>query len=103
MDVQVFQDGKGNCGGGCGGGGKTLILQGTVSKAMLAAILKDTSFNEVEYQTKAGILYVESKSLLITGPFGRNRLQVKCKFAIPARTELCDQQVASLIQTLKGL
>jgi hypothetical protein len=36
-------------------------------------------FTEAGSFTKAGILYVDNQDLIVTGPIGSNRLQVKCK------------------------
>ena len=36
-------------------------------------------FTEATHFTKAGILYVDNSDLIITGPIGSDRLQVKCK------------------------
>jgi hypothetical protein len=105
MKIEFFKNEKGGCGGGCGSGAGSshLILGGTVSKEMLSAILGLGSFAEVEYQTKAGILYVESKALVISGAFGRNRLVIKCKFAIPARTQECIQQSEAVLGILRAM
>lgn len=44
-------------------------------------------FKEATHFTKAGILYVDNPDLIITGPIGSDRLQVKCKI------KECDQKV----------
>ncbi len=36
-------------------------------------------FTEAAHFTKAGILYVQNDTLIVTGPIGSDRLQVKCK------------------------
>jgi hypothetical protein len=36
-------------------------------------------FTEATNFTKAGILYVDNLDLIVTGPIGSDRLQVKCK------------------------
>lgn len=41
--------------------------------------LVNLGFTEAEHFTKAGILYVDNLDLIITGPIGSDRLQVKCK------------------------
>lgn len=41
--------------------------------------LVDLGFTESAHFTKAGILYVDNSDLIITGPIGSDRLQVKCK------------------------
>jgi hypothetical protein len=54
-------------------------------------------FTESEHFTKAGILYVDNLDLIVTGPIGSDRLQVKCKI------NDCEQKVNDfevLLQTL---
>jgi hypothetical protein len=41
--------------------------------------LKEAGFSESAHFTKAGILYVENCNFIVTGPFGGNKLQIKCK------------------------
>lgn len=41
--------------------------------------LKKLGFIEATHFTKAGILYVDNPDLIVTGPIGSDRLQVKCK------------------------
>ncbi len=38
-------------------------------------------FREAAHFTKAGILYADNSDLIVTGPLGSDRLQVKCKSA----------------------
>ncbi len=49
-----------------------------VDKALLE-VLKSNGFKEAEHFTKAGMLYADSPELIVTGPFGNDRLNVKCK------------------------
>ena len=42
-------------------------------------VLVKFNFIEQKHFTKAGILYVENKELVLTGPIGSNKIQVKCK------------------------
>lgn len=49
--------------------------------------LKSNGFSEAEHFTKVGILYADNLDLIVTGPFGADRLQVKCKKAD------CDQNL----------
>lgn len=61
--------------------GKTSLIFRTdqpLSKIHLESLVK-LGFQEAEHFTKAGILYVDNSDLIITGPFGSDRLQVKCK------------------------
>ena len=41
--------------------------------------LIDLGFKEAAHFTQAGILYADNSDLIVTGPFGSDRLQVKCK------------------------
>ncbi len=45
------------------------------------ASLVALGFKEAPHFTKAGILYVDNPDLIVTGPIGSDRLQVKCKVA----------------------
>lgn len=36
-------------------------------------------FKELQHFTKAGIFYVENSDLIVHGPFGTDKLQIKCK------------------------
>lgn len=49
-----------------------------ISKKTLESLVL-IGFKESPQFTKAGILYVDNLDLIITGPFGSDRLQVKCK------------------------
>lgn len=37
------------------------------------------NFSDTKSYTKVGILYIEDTNLIAIGPFGSNRLQIKCK------------------------
>lgn len=97
--TQQFQTGKACC--GAGGGSTTLILDKPISRELLAVLVQDGTFMAVDYQTKAGILYVESKALVAQGAFGRNRLQVRCKLG-SAKAEECKQHIAAFMAILKA-
>jgi len=43
--------------------------------------LVSMGFKEAVHFTKAGILWVDNMDLIVTGPLGSNKLQVKCKKA----------------------
>ncbi len=45
----------------------------------LCQSLVSNGFKESENYTKAGILYVDNLDFIVIGPFGSDRLQVKCK------------------------
>lgn len=53
----------------------------------LLTFLVNAGFVEAAHFTKAGILYVDNPDLIITGPFGSDKLQVKCK------VKDCEQKV----------
>jgi len=42
-------------------------------------ILKSNGFTEAPHFTKAGMLYADSSELIVTGPFGGDKLNAKCK------------------------
>jgi hypothetical protein len=61
--------------------GKTSLIFKTdepLDKAFMSYLV-GLGFIEQEHFTVAGILYVTNKELILTGPFGSNRLQVTCK------------------------
>ena len=63
--------------------GRTSIIFKTdrpISRDDLTALVR-LGFLEAAHFTKAGILYVDNLDLTVTGPFGSDRLQVKCKHA----------------------
>lgn len=63
--------------------GKTSLifkLDQPLTKEHLSSLTK-LGFNEAEHFTKAGIMYVDNSDLIVTGPFGSDRLTVKCKIA----------------------
>lgn len=62
----------------CGGVNLLMKLSVSVSKDFLSLFLNN-GFRELQHFTKAGILYVENENLTIHGPFGSDKLQVKCK------------------------
>jgi hypothetical protein len=51
----------------------------------LLEVLKNNGFTEHAHFTKAGMLYVDNQALIISGPIGIDKLNVKCK------QENCDQ------------
>jgi hypothetical protein len=63
--------------------GKTAVIFKTdqpVTKLHLEALQK-LGFIELSHFTEAGLLYVDNPDFTITGPFGADRLTVKCKHA----------------------
>lgn len=42
-------------------------------------VLKSNGFTENPLFTKAGMLYADNPDLILTGPFGNNKINAKCK------------------------
>jgi len=63
--------------------GRTSLIFKTNRPIMLTDIqaLVNLGFKEALHFTKAGILYVDNNELIVTGPIGSDRLQVKCKIS----------------------
>lgn len=57
----------------------------------------NNNFTEVKSYTNVGILYIEDASLAAIGPFGSNRLQIKCK------NPKCDASLAILENVLMNI
>lgn len=53
-------------------------LGGQIDQSLLE-VLKSNGFTEHANFTKAGMLYVDNLDLIVSGPIGNNRLNVKCK------------------------
>jgi len=69
--------------------GKTSIIfkiDEPLNKKHLESLVR-LGFTEHPHFTKAGILYADNMDLIVTGPFGSDRLQLKCKNAS------CNQKV----------
>jgi len=62
--------------------GKTSLVFKINRPIMLTDIeqFKKLGFKEAVNMTKAGLLYVDNLDLIVSGPIGSDRLQVKCKF-----------------------
>lgn len=69
----------------CCGKKQIIFKLGKPITAALLESLKSNGFIEAAHFTKAGILYADNMDLIVTGPIGSDRLQVKCK-----KTD-CDQ------------
>ncbi len=54
-------------------------------------------FIESSNFTNAGILYISNQDLIATGPFGSNRLQIKCK------NNNCNEKVNDFENLLKNM
>jgi len=80
----------------CGKEVITLFLDTTLLKEHIASFVA-LNFTEKKHFTEAGIFYVDNEQLIITGPFGSNRLEVKC------RTSLCREKIIELENNLNNL
>jgi hypothetical protein len=49
-----------------------------ITQSLLNKLIEH-GFKEQSHFTKAGILYADNKALILTGPFGSDRLQIRCK------------------------
>lgn len=72
----IFQ--KLNVASCCGKDSIIYILSSPITKELMNGLLQ-FNYKEVVNFTKLGVLYVDGKSSFITGTFGSNRLQFKCK------------------------
>lgn len=79
-------------------GGKSIIFKtdSPLDKKLLENLIS-LGFKELTHFTTVGILYVDNLDFIITGPFGSNRLQIKC------RKQDCDQKLNDLEKTLQQL
>lgn len=74
--------------------GKKVIIFKTsqpLTKDTLASLIA-LGFREQAHFTKAGILYVDNTELIVSGPFGSDRLQVTCK----QNNAECEQKINDL-------
>lgn len=55
-------------------------LDRPVDQGMLD-VLKSNGFTEAPHFTKAGMVYADNSDLIVTGPFGGDKLNAKCKKA----------------------
>lgn len=74
----------------------TLEVNFSLDKAHLG-YLSINHFIESKSYTRVGILYVEDANLTAMGPFGSNRLQIRCK------NDNCDASLANLEGILKNM
>lgn len=70
----------------CGGKSTTFKIGQPITKSLLSKLV-DLGYKESAHFTKAGILYADNKDFIVTGPFGSDKLQVKCRKAD------CDQKL----------
>ena len=79
--------------------GKTAVLfkmDACISEDFLNT-LKKSGYIEAPYLTKAGILYVDNDYAILTGTFGSNNLQVKC------RKDNCEETIDNIEKYLQQL
>ena len=62
----------------CGGSSTSLKLDSYISTHLIS-YLTNFGFKESEHFTKNGIMYIQNKSVILSGAFGANTLSVKCK------------------------
>lgn len=53
-------------------------LDRPVTQALLD-VLKSNGFIDLPHFTQAGMLYADNPDLIVSGPFGADRINVKCK------------------------
>lgn len=91
MNIEKFSI-KGCC-------GKTSILlkiDSTISHQLLNS-LKSEGYVESPVLTKSGILYVDNAEAILTGTFGSNSLQIKCK------KDNCEEIVSKIEKLLQNI
>lgn len=59
--------------------------------ASLLEVLKSNGFTEAPNFAKAGMIYADNKDLIVSGPIGSDKLNVKCK-----KSGDCDQYLNDL-------
>lgn len=78
--------------------GKTSIIykiDQPLTKNHLESLVK-SGFVEAQHFTKAGILYADNLDFIVTGPFGSDRLQVKCK----QKSAFCNEKLINFEELL---
>jgi hypothetical protein len=64
----------------CGRKQISFKLDRPVDQALLE-VLKSNGFTEAAHFTQAGLLYADNPDLIVTGPFGADKINAKCKKA----------------------
>jgi hypothetical protein len=79
-------------------GAKSIIFKtdSPIDKKLLETLVS-LGFKELAHFTAVGILYADNLDFIVTGPFGSNRLQVKCK------KKDCDQKLNDFERLLQQL
>lgn len=80
----------------CGTFTVSLKIGAPLSKDFLPSFVGG-GFTEAKHFTKAGILYIENEGIIVTGSFGSDFLQIKC------RKGDCDKFINSFEELLKQL
>ena len=80
----------------CGKQGVVFKTDQPVTKQVLNSLVK-LGFKESEHFTKAGILYVDNPDLIITGPIGSDKLQIKCRITD------CEEKINNLEKLLLNI
>lgn len=80
----------------CGSKSVIFRIDRSIDSQLLAA-LTNLGYKEYKHFTEAGILYVDNSDLIITGPIGSNKLQIKCK------NRNCDQKITEFEALLASL
>lgn len=102
MEIVSRQISKATCCSGKGGS-ISLTLSDKLTPSMLAILLATGQFAENKNMTKANILYVDNKMLTAHGAFGKNKLQLTCKFSLPNKEAHCQQSIAAFEEIIKTL
>lgn len=79
--------------GCCGNSAVSLKLDKPINSDCLI-LLTGNNFKEIQHYTKSGMLYVENNDIIISGIFGNDVLNLKCK-----KTKSCSQTI-NYIETL---
>jgi hypothetical protein len=83
----------------CGKQSLLLKIGKPLSTTFLPLFLKE-GFVETPHFIKAGILYIQNDVIIVSGPFGQDKLQLSCK---PINKALCKDAIEAfekLLQTM---
>jgi hypothetical protein len=64
----------------CGKKGIVFKIDRPIDMSLLQ-YLKSNGFKEAEHFTRAGMLYADNMDLIVSGPIGADKMNVKCKKA----------------------
>jgi len=82
--------------GCCGSSSLFFKISEPISQIIVDKFI-DLGMIQEEHYSKAGIMYVHNSSFIITGPFGSNKVQFKCK------QSPCAEHQQTLIRLLESL